>query len=154
MEGAPEIEKRLTLLMENPASSIYEIMESIRSLPSGERFFFGEKWMELSLNGALETWRRIESYRIFLKHCITFPCDFAYFFMAAIAPFGVEQGQLVNMSKAQHVPFERKGGELIYMANLPIWTASGPASVYFVLVRPTNRVERAAISPECVDPES
>lgn len=151
---AREIEKRLTILMENRASSRREIMESIRSIPAGERFFSGEKWMELSLDDGLATWRRLESYKIFLKHCITYPCDFAQFFSAAIAPFGIDQSQLVNMSKAQHVPFERKGGELIYMANLPIWIASGPASVYFVLIRPTNRVDRAGVSPELVDPES
>lgn len=154
MEEAREVERRLILLLESPHSSRREVLDLISALPAGEKFFLREKWIELSGNDSLESWRRIESYKILLKHGIAYPCDFSRFFAETIAPYGIDQNRLVNMSKAQHVPFESKGGELIYMAQLPIRVASGPASVYFAVDRPSNSVVRAGVAPDSVDPDS
>ena len=128
-----------------------EVLGLIRELPAFQQFVMKEAWVQLARDDSLATWRRLESYSLFINRCITYPCDLGYFLSEAITPLGIDQSQIVDMTKAQCIPVARKEGVVVRMANLPIPTPVGLAAVYFSVHRLANTVEQVAVYPESIE---
>jgi hypothetical protein len=145
-----QTEKNLAAAIGNLGHTKDEIASLAGALPAAERFVMRSDWVELARDSSLENWRRLEACKLLFYRCITYPCNLDYFLSETIVPLGIDQGQIVEMTMAQALPFERKPGVAIRMVNLPIWTSVGPAAVYFAVRISENIVEQAAVYPSSV----
>ena len=146
------IERELLQAVINPKISQEQISLKLHAISPEERFVLSDEWRGLARDRTLEDWRRLLSYDLLISRCLIYPCGFDFFKAEALAPLGLVDGSLIDMTMAQHLPFERHRGEIIRMANLPISTALGPAAVYMALGPPGDQVLRAAVYPRVESP--
>lgn len=151
-QQASQVEKMLVQDMENSAISKAEVLRKIEAL-STELFLMRETWIDFSHSQSLDNWRRLESYKLVIYRCITYPHTLDDFIAEVITPMGIESKKIIDMTMASFIPLERSSGTTIFMANLPITTDVGPAAVYFEVQKTTNAVERAVVYPDSTNPE-
>ena len=125
-----------------------EISRMIKDLQPDERFVMPEQWRSVALDKTREDWRRLIACDLLISRCITYPCKPADFIREAVSPFGLDERAMIDMAVAQHLPFERREGESVYMVNLPVSTPIGPAALYIGLGQSSQRVERAVVYPK------
>jgi len=143
-----EQEKNLADAMASPDVSKIDVLRRIRDLTADQEFVLADTWRRLSLDGSLEAWRRLESYKLLLHRCLSYPCSRDEFVREAVTSMGIDEGLIVDMTRASAVPVERREGNSILMVNLPIRTHLGLAAVYFTTPRGSNVVEQAEMYPD------
>jgi len=153
-QEASEVEKRLAQAMGDRNVPKGEVLGMLQDLPATERFVMRNTWIALARDESLENWRRLESYKLLVYRCLTYPLLLENFIEEATTPMGVSAEEIVDMTMASFVPLERRSGTMILMVNLPIATSIGPASVYLAVCRHANTVERVAVYPDTVDDET
>lgn len=147
-----DAEARTVEIFEDLDAVREEVTRQVQNLPAGDRFVRRDVWAALSGSVSVEDWRRLEAYKILIHRCLIYPCDYGEFVSQAIAPLGLDESQLVSMTRAQHVPVERKEGNEIHMIKLPISSHLDPAALYFSVDSHTGQVEQAEIFPDLVQP--
>lgn len=147
-----DIEKNLIRVVQDQNVSKDDVFESVRKVTGTERFVMKDKWIALAKDESLDDWRRLESCKLLINHCFTYPYPFDKFLAEAINPMGVDRQELIDMSMASFVPLERRFDLAIFAASLPIKTATGHAAVYMSVQDSTKMVERAVVHPETIEP--
>lgn len=138
-------EVTLAGLMQGAAATQSAVSKRIELMPTGERCVMKDHWLALYRDSGLATWQRLESSRILVEKCVTFPCDLDEFTNEVLASLGVHSAEIQEVSKWQKLPIERKLGDWIRMAKLPISTRDQQVAAYFVVNRLANTVQRAEV---------
>ena len=136
------------MLLEDREADKDAVLGFIRALPKNLRFSRQDAWLALSLDPLLKKWQRWEAYKFLVYRCLHYPLAPNDFAAQAIEPFGIDRRQWIDMSMAQVLPLQRKVDDLIFMINLPLMSAIGPASIYFAISGATKQVERVGLHPE------
>ena len=142
-----EIEQSIAALLESTGTTRDAALRLIKSVPANQQFVMNDFWRKLASDGSAEGWRRLAAYELLIDRCLAFPYTRAAFAAEALTPLGVDEGRSVEMTKAQFVPVQRKTGEIVRMAVLPIATSVGPAAIYYTLHRASGIVRQAAVYP-------
>jgi hypothetical protein len=140
-------ETELASAIMDPGMTCMQFSSALRSIQASERFWMQNIWTQYADNQKLDTWRRLAAYQILVERCIPYPREVRDFIAEAIRIMGIAEENLIDMTPAHNLPFERKAKQKIRMAILPIITADGPAALYFAIDEPNHYVELAKISP-------
>ena len=143
-----ESEARVLAALDDPSATEESVAALIERLLGNAHLAAAEAWKARARNPALEHWRRLAAYRVLLEKVMVYPSDKNRFVNEVITSMGVPDAQITDMSRVGALPFERRPGDRVFMASLPIRTSVGPACVYFAVSPDDREVRTAKVHPE------